>query len=116
LRTYLYPQNLKATANIWLWSLRDFAILTVAALIAVLIFTGTFFYVPAVVVLIYAFMTIRLEDITVMDFLRYAIKFFITTQQYFEWRQAEPAPNSRTGGWLNDKAVRPRRNTEVKSA
>lgn len=23
--TYLYPQNLKATANLWLWSLRDFA-------------------------------------------------------------------------------------------
>ena len=21
--TYLYPQNLKATANLWLWSLRD---------------------------------------------------------------------------------------------
>ena len=23
---YLYPQNLKATANLWLWGLRDFAI------------------------------------------------------------------------------------------
>jgi len=86
LRTYLYPQNLKAVANIWLWSLRDFAILAVAALIAVLIFVNTLFYVPVVLVLIYAFMTIRLEDITVMDFLRYAIKFFITTQQHFEWR------------------------------
>ena len=86
MRTYLYPQNLKAVANIWLWSLRDFAILAVAALIAVLIFVNTLFYVPVVLVLIYAFMTIRLEDITVMDFLRYAIKFFITTQQHFEWR------------------------------
>lgn len=24
---YIYPQNLKATANLWLWSLRDFVIL-----------------------------------------------------------------------------------------
>ena len=86
MKTYLYPQNLKATANLWLWSLRDFAILAVAALIAVVIFVNSFFYVPIVLVLIYAFMTIRLEDITVMDFLRYAIKFFISTQQYFEWR------------------------------
>ena len=26
---YLYPQNLKAAANMWLWSLKDFAILGV---------------------------------------------------------------------------------------
>lgn len=86
MKTYLYPQNLKATANIWLWSLRDFAILVVTALISILILVNTFFYIPIVLVLIYAFMTIRLEDNTVMDFLRYAVKFFITSQQYFEWR------------------------------
>ena len=86
MRTYLYPQNLKATANLWLWGLKDFAILVVAALIAVLILVNTGFLVPVAAVLIYAFMTIRLEDITVMDFLRCAIKFFITTQQYYEWR------------------------------
>lgn len=34
---YIYPQNLKATANMWLWSLRDFAILGVAALISIVI-------------------------------------------------------------------------------
>ena len=28
--TYLYPKNLKATANLWLWSLRDFAIICIA--------------------------------------------------------------------------------------
>ena len=33
-----------------------------------------------------AFMTIRLDDITVVDFIRYAVKYFISTQQYFEWR------------------------------
>ena len=86
MKTYLYPQNLKATANLWLWGLKDFAILVVTALIAVLILVNTGFLVPVAAVLIYAFMTIRLEDITVMDFLRCAIKFFITTQQYYEWR------------------------------
>lgn len=34
---YIYPQNLKATANMWLWSLRDFAIMGVAALISIVI-------------------------------------------------------------------------------
>lgn len=85
MRTYLYPQNLKASASLWLWSLKDFAIIAVTALIAVLVLVNTFVFIPIVLVLIYAFLTIRLEDTTVMDFLRYAIKFFITTQQYFEW-------------------------------
>ena len=31
--TYLYPQNLKATANLWLWSFRDFAIMSIALFI-----------------------------------------------------------------------------------
>ena len=30
---YIYPQNLKATTSLWLWSLRDFAITCVALLI-----------------------------------------------------------------------------------
>ena len=25
--TYIYPQNLRAKANLWLWSLRDFLII-----------------------------------------------------------------------------------------
>jgi hypothetical protein len=86
LKTYLYPQNLRATANLWLWSLKDFSILVVAALLAVLVLVNTGFMIPVLTVLIYAFMTIRLEDVTIVDFLRCAAKFFITTQQYFEWR------------------------------
>jgi hypothetical protein len=97
MKTYLYPQNLKATANLWLWRLKDFAILMVAALIAVLILVNTAFFLPVVAVLIYAFVTIRLEDVTVLDFLRYAIKFFISAQQYFEWRQTEPVSAPRLG-------------------
>ena len=34
---YLYPQNLKATANLWLWGLRDFVILGVAALLSIVL-------------------------------------------------------------------------------
>ena len=27
--TYIYPQNLRAKANLWLWSLRDFLIIEI---------------------------------------------------------------------------------------
>lgn len=83
---YLYPQNLKATANMWLWSLKDFAILGVAALISIVALVQLGFFIPAAATLCYGFLTIRMDDTTVLDFLRYAVKYFITTQQYYEWR------------------------------
>ena len=84
--TYLYPQNLKATANLWLWSLRDFAILCVAALLSVLALAQLHFMVPAAVTLCFGFLTIRMEDTTVLDFLRYAASYFISSQQNYDWR------------------------------
>ena len=83
---YLYPQNLRATANLWLWGLRDFLILGVAALISIVILVQLHFVVPAALTLCYGFLTIRLDDPTIMDFLRYAVRYFISTQQYYEWR------------------------------
>lgn len=83
---YLYPQNLKATANLWLWSLKDFCILGIAALLSIVILVNTGFLVPAGITLCYGFLTIRLDETTILDFIKYAVKFFISTQQYFEWR------------------------------
>ncbi len=83
--TYLYPKNLKATANLWLWSLRDFAIICIALLLSVLMFAQTQSFLPLVVTLCFGFLTIRLEDTTVLDFIRYAVKYFISTQQEFIW-------------------------------
>lgn len=83
---YLYPQNLKATANLWLWGLRDFLIMGIAALLSIIILVQLRFVVPAAVTLCYGFLTIRLDDTTILDFLKYAIRYFISTQQYYEWR------------------------------
>lgn len=83
---YLYPQNLKATANLWLWSLKDFCILGIAALLSIVILVQTRFVVPAAVTLCYSFLTIRMDDTTMLDFIKYAVRYFISTQQYFEWR------------------------------
>lgn len=83
---YLYPQNLKATANLWLWSLKDFCILGIAALLSVVILAQTGFVIPAAVTLCYGFLTIRADEMTVLDFIRYAARYFISAQQYFEWR------------------------------
>ena len=44
---YIYPQNLKAAANMWLWSLRDFAIMGVAALLSIVILVELHLMLPA---------------------------------------------------------------------
>ena len=86
MRRYIYPQNLKAKANMWLWSLKDFAIIGIALLISVFILAKLKFVLPVALTLTYGFLTIRLDDVTVLDFIKNAVKYFITTQQYFEWR------------------------------
>ena len=82
---YLYPQNLKAAANLWLWNLKDFAILGVVALLSIAALVQLGFILPAAATLCYGFLTIRMDDATILDFLKYAVRYFISTQQYFEW-------------------------------
>lgn len=86
MNSYIYPQNLKATANLWLWSLRDFVVLCIALLLSLLIMTQTKIVIPAAVTLCFGFLTIRMDDATILDFIRSAVRYLITTQQYFEWR------------------------------
>ena len=64
---YLYPQNLKATANLWLWGLRDFCILGIAALLSIVALVQLRFFIPAAVTLCYGFLIIRMDDTTVLD-------------------------------------------------
>lgn len=83
---YLYPQNLKAAANMWLWSLKDFAILGVIALLSIVLLVQFQLLLPTVATLCFGFLTIRMDDTTILDFIKYAVRYFITTQQYYEWR------------------------------
>lgn len=83
---YLYPQNLRAVANLWLWSLKDFAILGIAALLSVVILVQLRIFIPAAATLCFGFLTIRMDDTTVLDFIRYAVRYFVSTQQYYEWK------------------------------
>ena len=41
---------------------------------------------PCVLTGVYGFLTIRFEDTSILDFIRYAIAFLITKQQFYEWR------------------------------
>ena len=84
---YLYPKNLKSKANLWLWGMKDFAVLCVAALVSVLALAGLKIYLPAVITLCYGFLTIRKDDATVLYYIRYATRYFITEQRTYKWEK-----------------------------
>lgn len=86
MKTYIYPQNLKARAHLWLWCLRDFLIMSILFLLSAVILVYSGILLPAAGSLCFAFLTIRLEETTVVDYLGYAVRYFLTTQQYYEWR------------------------------
>ena len=83
---YIYPDHLRAKVILWLWQLRDIGIIGVALLLSVLAISQSGFALPIVLTSVYAFLTIRFEDTSILDFLRYACAFFITKQQFYEWR------------------------------
>ena len=83
---YMYPDNLKAKATLWLWELKDIGIIGVGMLISVFAISQTGIIVPIAITAVYAFLAIRFEDTSILDFIRYACAFFILKQQTYEWR------------------------------
>lgn len=83
---YIYPDNLKSKDTLWLWQLRDIGIIGVCALVSLLAVTQAGFFLPIVLTGVYAFLTIRFEDTSILDFIRYACAYFFLRQQFFEWR------------------------------
>ena len=83
---YIYPENLKAKPMLWLWLLRDIAVIGVAALISVLAQVNGSGMAPLVVTVLYAFLSIQVDGSSILDFLRRAACFLFLQQQKYEWR------------------------------
>ena len=83
---YIYPDNLTAKAMMWLWELRDVGVIGVGLLVSILALTQTEIFIPLVLTAVYAFLSIRFDGTSILDFIRYAIAFLITKQQFYEWR------------------------------
>lgn len=83
---YIYPENLKAAPTLFLWRLKDLAVIGVGALISIFAMAQTGFSVPLAVTLAYAFLAIRFDDTSILDFIKYAARYFFVEQQEFRWR------------------------------
>ena len=83
---YIYPDNLKAAPTLFLWRLKDLAVIGVGALISIFAMVQMGFSVPLAVTLAYAFLAIRFDDTSILDFIKYAARYFFVEQQKFRWR------------------------------
>ena len=71
---------------LWLWELRDVGVIGVGLLVSILALTQTGIFIPLVLTAVYAFLSIRFDGTSILDFIRYACAYFFMRQQFFEWR------------------------------
>lgn len=46
----------------------------------------TGFSLPLIATIVYGFLAIRFEDTSILDFLKYAVKYFFVEQQEYRWK------------------------------
>ena len=85
--TYIYPHNLKSQAKLWFWNLRDVLIIGVALLVSILALTQIRLIFPLAFTLVYMFLSIQFDDVSILTFVKHGVKYFLLNQQYFEWKE-----------------------------
>ena len=87
---YIYPEHLKGKSTMFLWTLRDMLIIIAGTIISAIFLRAFHIMLPAVFIGVYAFLTMRIDnELNIADYIRFAFRFFITTQQIFYWRLAD---------------------------
>ncbi len=84
---FIYPSDLKAKPKLWLWELRDVAAAGIGGILSVLALAQGLGMFPLVLTVLYAFLSIRMEGDSILDFLRRAICFLFVHQQHYEWKE-----------------------------
>lgn len=87
MKTYIYPENLRAMVKLWFWSVRDFIIICVGIIISVAVFANFWNMIPAAVTVCFALISLRADDMSVLDYIINAVKYFLLTQQEYRWKE-----------------------------
>ena len=87
MKTYIYPENLRASVKLWFWSVRDFIIICTGVILSVVSLVYLMNILPAAATLCYAFVSFRPDENSILDFIVTAFRFFCTSQQEYRWQQ-----------------------------
>ncbi len=85
MKKYIYPKDLKLSATVLLWRIRDAAILFFLALGGVILFGAAHTVIPLAAAAVFAVMTIDIDGVRIYDFIRYSLSFFLG-QRIYIWR------------------------------
>lgn len=99
MRQFYYPPNLKASPMIWCWSVKDFVILGVLAFVTIILGTLLRNLYALCIPMVWAVLSVRLDDKTIWMVLCHAGRFFLTGQQKFYWNGSDSmklAPKGRS--------------------
>lgn len=87
MKEYIYPKDLKISATVFLWRLRDALLLLVFAIAAVIFFALTKMILPLVAAAVFGVLTIDIGGgIRIYDYLKLCTRFFGGQRIYF-WRK-----------------------------
>jgi hypothetical protein len=87
MKTYIYPENLKANVKLWFWNVRDFIIICTGLILSVVVLVNLWNVLPIAATASYAFLSLRADETAIMDYIFNAVKFFLTSQQLYLWRK-----------------------------
>lgn len=83
---YIYPENLSQKPKLWMWNLKDLTLIGIFGMVSIYFYMQIGFIVPGAIVITYAIMTVRFDDVSILDFIVYALNYFVFQQQEFTWR------------------------------
>jgi len=87
LKTYIYPENLRANVKLWFWNVRDFIIICGGVILSVVVLVNFWNVLPFAATACFAFLSLRVDETAIMDYIFNAAKFFLTSQQLYLWRK-----------------------------
>ena len=88
MKTYIYPENLRASVKLWFWSVRDFIIICGEIILSVVILVNFWNVLPFAATACIAFLSLRVDETAIIDYIFNAVKFFLTSQQLYLWRKS----------------------------
>lgn len=86
MKTYIYPENLRASVKLWFWSVRDFIIICTGLILSVVVLVNLWNVLPIAATASYAFLSLRADETSIIDYIFNAVKFFLTSQQEYKWK------------------------------
>lgn len=86
MKTYIYPSDLKVKATVWLWTLRDLAVLLGIAVLGVIALVNLRTTLVLAITIAYGIATARFEGNSIADYTVIAFRYFVGIPQTYLWR------------------------------